>query len=193
VFDNVDEADINPYWPSTAHGSIIITTQRKSMAHKTASEIALEVFDEEEGSELIINLIDPRHQNTSLQNLTYAKAISNELGGLPLLLSHVAGFIDGSQCPLPDLLRSLQQPAEFKKIWAFDSTTSTNFQYSEPMTKVWGLALRALKPKALVTLQIMAMLNPDGIAEDLLVGEWNIPGLEFLSQSRRFEQVSPNC
>jgi hypothetical protein len=173
IFDNVDEANIKPYWPTTSHGFIIITTQRKSIAHQTTSEIALEVFDQEEGSELIINLIDPTRQNTSHQTLADAKAISNELGGLPLLLSHVAGFIDGSQCPLSDMLKNLQQLSEFKKTWAFDSATSTNFQYSEPMTKVWGASLRALKPEALRRVHILAMLNPDGVVEELVVGEWN--------------------
>ena len=187
VFDNVDGADLNLYWPPSSHGSIIVTTQRKNMAYQASSEIHLDAFEEKEGSSLILDLIDPFRQHTSATDVETAKAISNELGGLPLLLSHVAGFLNGSRCRLTDLLTSLQQPTAFKKIWAWDSTTSTNFQYGEPMAKVWKLALHALKPEALTTLQIMAFLSPEGIYEEILLGEWEDPNLKFLCPKRIFE------
>lgn len=115
-----------------------------------------------------------------------AKDISVELSGLPLLLSHVAGYVEGTKAPLSSILDNLKQPSEFKRIWGFDSATSTNFQYREPMAKVWRLALNSLKPEALRTLHIMAMLSPDEVYEDMLFGEWEDPELEFLAENNRF-------
>jgi len=116
-----------------------------------------------------------------------AQDISIELGGLPLLLSHVAGYVEGTKAPLSSIIENLKQPSEFKRIWGYGSTTSTNFQYKEPMAKVWRLALSALKPEALQILHIMAMLSPDEVFEDMLFGEWENADLSFLAESRRFE------
>ena len=116
-----------------------------------------------------------------------AQDISIELGGLPLLLSHIAGYFEGTKASLASILENLQKPSEFNRIWGFDSTTSTNFQYGEPMAKVWHLALDSLKPEAMQTLQIMAMLSPDGVNEDMLFGEWEDAELAFLAKDKRFE------
>jgi len=188
VFDNTD-VDLKDYWPPSSHGSILITTQKQDLAHQAVSDIALEAFDEDQGSELILSLTNSSGQAPSEQATRLSKQISNELGGLPLLLSHVSGFIGTSKCPLADLLSSLQQPSNFKKIWAFDSTTSTTFQYGEPMEKVWALSLRALSANALETLYILAMLDPDGVAEDDLIGDWGGTSTEFLEPQKKFEYV----
>ena len=55
------------------------------------------------------------------------------------------------------------------------------------MAKVWRLALNSLKPEALRTLQIMAMLSSDEVYEDMLFGEWEDAELDFLAESKRFE------
>lgn len=57
------------------------------------------------------------------------------------------------------------------------------------MAKVWRLALDSLDPQALRTLQIMSMLSPNEVYEDMLFGEWEDPELDFLTDSRRFESV----
>jgi hypothetical protein len=178
--------DLRPYWPPSTSGSIIITTQRSEAAHWTSSSIWLDVFSEDEGSKFILSLTGLDGQSASEKTVSQAKQVSNELGGLPLLLSHVAGFMGSSKCSLETLLEHLQQPTSLKRIWAYDSSTSTNFQYGEPMQKVWRLALDALSDEAETTLNIIAMLNPDGIPEDLLVDDW-APDLAFLHPSRHFE------
>lgn len=189
IFDNVVDANLRQFWPSSSHGSIIITSQLTNLGYQTSFEVSLEAFNEDEGSELILNLIDLGRPNYPPERVEAAKALSNQLGGLPLLLSHVAGFLQSSKCSLGDILKDLQEPSSFKQIWGFDSTNSTNFQYGEPMRKVWNLALKALTGEAFTTLQIMAMLSPDGIAEDLLIGEWEDGALDFLASTKKFEYV----
>ncbi|RDW58286.1 hypothetical protein BP5796_12216 [Coleophoma crateriformis] len=186
VFDNV-EVDLTPYWPPSIHGSTIITTQRQDVTHRTTSTISLDTFDEDDGANLILSIVDPIGCSRTPEILLLAKQISNEIGGLPLLLSHVAGFIATTKCHLSDLLSSLQEPAAFKKLWAFDSTTSTNFQYGEPMRKVFDISLRALDPNAIETLYIIAMLDSDGVAEELLFDDWAGKDLDFLAPSKKFD------
>jgi hypothetical protein len=54
------------------------------------------------------------------------KVISNELGGLLLLHSHVSGFIGAPRSDPHALPASRQRPAQFKKIRTYDSTISTD-------------------------------------------------------------------
>ncbi len=187
VFDNANDEDLSRYWPPSIHGSIIVTTQRQIMTHRATSAIQLEPFEDTDGSTLILSYLTSGEKDSSSETRDLAKSVSVELGGLPLLLSHIAGFVDESKCPLSDLLESLQQPSSFKTIWAFDSSLSTNFQYGEPMRKVWQLALQALTPNALATLQLLAMLGTDGVLEELMIGEWADPDLQFLKPEQRFE------
>ena len=175
------------YWPPSNHGSILLTSQHADLSHQTKSDIKLESFTEDEGAELLLDIVDPEKKERTAPQLEIARAISNEVGGLPILLSHVGGFADRSKYPLRDLLASLQKPSHFKKIWAWDSTTSTNFQYGEPMSKVWRLAIDALEPDARTTLKVLSMLNPDGVAESMLHGDWADGNLSFLLESRQFE------
>lgn len=185
VFDNAD-IELKDYWPTSSHGSILITTQRQSVRHQTTSHIALETFDEYQGARLILANVGSDTKGANEESEKIARQISNELGGLPLLLSHVAGFIDTTKCPLRDVLSLLQQPSTFKRLWAFDSTTSTTFQYGEPMQKVWQLSLSALHPDARRVLDIISMLDADGVSEELLYDDWPGKDLEFLQPAKRF-------
>ncbi|KAI0808735.1 hypothetical protein GGR55DRAFT_679954 [Xylaria sp. FL0064] len=189
VFDNAD-ADglgLSLYWPPSSHGEIIVTTQRRDFRHWAVNDIHLDTFDEDVGAQLILDIIDNTSKTHSKESVETARNISIELGGLPLLISHIAGCIEGTKASLNEILNSLRKPSAFKRIWAFDSTTATHFQYSHSMAKVWELVLDALKPEALRTLHILAMLGADKIDEDLLFGDWKDADLTFLSESKRFE------
>lgn len=186
VFDNA-EIELKDYWPTNSHGSILITTQKQSVTHQSTSHIALETFDEEQGAMVILTTVGSNIRGANEEAEKIAKQISNELGGLPLLLSHVAGFIDTTRCPLREVLSLLQQPSSFKRLWEFDSKTSTTFQYGEPMQKVWALSLSALHPDARSVLDVISMLDADGVSEELLYNDWPEKDLEFLQPAKRFE------
>lgn len=186
VFDNAD-IELKDYWPTSSHGSILITTQRQSVAHQTTSHIALETFDEDQGAMVILTSLGSDTRGANEESEKIARQISNELGGLPLLLSHVAGFIDTTKCPLREVLSLLQQPLSFKRLWAFDSKTSTTFQYGEPMQKVWAFSLSALHPDARSVLDVISMLDADGVSEELLYDDWPGKDLNFLQPPKRFE------
>lgn len=190
IFDNVDEVKLTDYWPASSHGSIIITTQRIDAVQRATSDILLAPFEEKDGSELILRLSKRKSQPADAETESLAMAVSNEVGGLPLLISHVSGFIgmpDDPKVALRDALHELQVPSSLKTIYAFDSTTSTNFQYGQPMSKVWKKALEALTSEALTTIRIISMLGSEGVHKDILSGEWGDPELDFLKSDRSFE------
>ncbi|KAL8834459.1 MAG: hypothetical protein Q9176_007483 [Flavoplaca citrina] len=190
VFDNVEDVSLREYWPATSHGSIIVTTQRVDAVQRATSDIALTPFEEEDGSELILRLSKKGSQLADDETKRLAKAVSNEVGGLPLLISHVSGFLgvpDDPKVVLRDIHSDLQVPSNLKMIYAFDSTTSTNFQYDLPMSRVWKKALDALTSEASVTIQVLSMLGSEGIHKNVLRGDWTDPELDFLKPARSFD------
>ncbi|KAJ4307563.1 hypothetical protein N0V84_012646 [Fusarium piperis] len=58
------------------------------------------------------------------------------------------------------------------------------------MNTVWGLALAALSNEARAVLDILATLDPDGVLEDLLIGDWSEPELDFLHPSKHFDLLA---
>lgn len=197
VFDNADSTFLNDYWPPSSYGSIIVTSQMESLSHRATRDILLEPLDTEEGAEMFLQYVRPPRRANGIgqdkkvveENWETAKAISIELGGLPLLLSHMAGYVWSSHCPMAEALHGLRTPSTYQRICSFDSSTTTNFQYSEPMAKAWAMALNALSPEARRVLDIMSMLNTEAVSEELLIGDWENPALEFLNPCRRFEYV----
>ncbi len=156
------------------------------LSHIASADIHLEGLADEAGCELILkHIYHQRVAGRSTVDRDAAKKISKEVGGLPILLSHFAGFASHSRCTLLELLFLLQEPSSLKEIWQYDSSTSSTFQYQAPMPKVWGLALQELSPEAMQTLLLFAMLNPDGVPEAMLIGDWTEPDIAFLHPERR--------
>ena len=142
-------------------------------------------FGEDEGSEAILKHFRQETPEIASKDSDIARKISREVGGLPILLFHAAGFATHSQCRLKDLLELLQQPTSYKEILEYDSSDTSTFQYEIPMSRLWGLALKELSPEAVQTLRILAMLSPDGVPEAMLMGDWINPQLSFLQNNQK--------
>ena len=98
MFDNADTADIDlsQFWPPSSHGSVIITTQRRDFSHWAANDIHLNTFNEDDEARLVLDVVDQSTETHSLETVMMARDISIELGGLPLLLSYIAGYVEGT-------------------------------------------------------------------------------------------------
>ena len=88
VFDNADDVSLlQPYWPSSRHGCIIITS-RNSFAGRGefASEgLKITTFEEDEGADFLLSFLDYL-PDISKADLDAAKLISRHFDGLPLAL-----------------------------------------------------------------------------------------------------------
>lgn len=126
IFDNVDNlASIKPFWPSAGHGSIIVTAKNpEAITSLVQKSIHLEPFSEKEGAKYLLSrLSDPSSQDESL-----ATVIAKKLGGLPIALSHVAGFIEATSCTFEELLGMYCYRADPAELMDYDSSEIT-FDY----------------------------------------------------------------
>ena len=178
VFDNAqDWATVNTCWPRSTNGSVILTAQNPEFAQVAKLEIALKPFSHADGATLLLKHL--REENTSEQETAHAKSICDELGGLPLAIAHVAGYLTQSKTPLREFLEQFSERVNSAQLFRM-SAPMTTFQYEKTLGVVWDVALQRLSSDALQLIQILAMMNPDGVPEDMLYGDHQAPSLEFL-------------
>lgn len=168
IFDNVDNlASIKPFWPSAGHGSIIVTAKNpEAITSLVQKSIHLEPFSEKEGAKYLLSrLSDPSSQDESL-----ATVIAKKLGGLPIALSHVAGFIEATSCTFEELLDMYSYRADPAELMDYDSSEIT-FDYEGSYATLWKVSFESLGKEATQLLEMLALLDPDSIPEGLLRDE----------------------
>ncbi len=164
IFDNVDNlASIKPFWPSAGHGSIIVTAKNPEVITSLVQKsIHLKPFSESDGAKFLLSrLSDPSAQDESL-----ATVIAKKLGGLPIALSHVAGFIEATSCTFEEVLDMYSYRADAELV-DYDSSEIT-FDYEQSYDTMWKVSLESLGEEATQLLEMLALLDPDGIPEGLL-------------------------
>ncbi|KAL4900328.1 hypothetical protein BDW74DRAFT_96393 [Aspergillus multicolor] len=169
IYDNVNDWEtIKPYWPSGYKGSILVTTQRAGLVQITGgSEIALVPLASTEGAKLLLRhlRIAPIESSADFQA---AKSIADTVGGLPVAISHISGYLETSHSTLREfkaLYNTNRQQS--KRIWARDYRTWTN-QYHLTLETTWDIALMELPPQARAFINVLAMLDAESVSEDIL-------------------------
>jgi hypothetical protein len=111
-----------------------------------------------------------KHLSLSTSEGRIAEEISRELGGHPLAISHVAGFIASAKCSLSSFLEKFQLRLSYsKRIWG-QETNNVTFHYERTLETVWDIALAELSTEARDLIDILAFLSPESIPEELVEG-----------------------
>jgi hypothetical protein len=189
VFDNVDKwADIEEYIPvniAKTHGSVMVTSRDPDIGPTPIPtnyfRITLKEMTLDESSFLLMQGIQSEYRLERAKFHPEWKIAGQiaSLAGLPLAISHIAGFVKASGCTL----------AEFLELW--NEWRKTNLSARPPenssnvaLETIWSLGLGDLGVDALKLLKIMAFFDSDVIQKELLINEHNAPSLSFLHSSR---------
>lgn len=176
VFDNADDLEIlRCAWPANGRGSVLLTTRDPSACYSPASAgFHVEPFDDEVGSEVLLHLVGIDAQSSS--NRADAKPIIKALGGLPLALNQIGGFIAQRRLRLTEFLplyerNSARINARKQGIGGYDRTLST----------VWEMSMSKLSGDSQRLLHLLPLFNPDNIHESIfLEGSACIGDLDFM-------------
>ncbi|QYT04349.1 NB-ARC domain-containing protein [Trichoderma simmonsii] len=166
IFDNVDEGIIlQPFWPVCSRGSILVTTRNTSPKATPASiSLHLRPLAHDEGRDLLVVSIKEMGQNSIEIDADAAFRLSMVLGGLPLALAQIAGYISTIGCSVEEFLEMFEE-TQHSSGEIISDLDSTDFNYDYTLATVWDLTLAKLDPKAFFLLQMMAYLDPDCIPE----------------------------
>lgn len=150
-------------WPGNAHGSVIITSRDFNAAHSPASTgYHVQPFDDSTGSGVLLKLLglDPKVE------LHHSKAteISQALGGLPLAITQIGGFILQRKLLLQDFLPLYERNSN-----KIDSKKTGLSDYEHTISTVWEISLSNIGGDSFNLLSLLAFFEPDGIHEQVLL------------------------
>ncbi len=166
IFDNADDLSIlKNAWPGSGHGAVLVTSRDFSSSFSPAAAgFHVRPFEDTVGAAALLALV---HKDDTLpENRILAQDITHALGGLPLALNQIGGFIVQQRLALKDFLPLYEKNAA--KINARKSRLS---DYEHSLSTVWELALGQLSENASKLQKLFAFLDPDQIHESVLTGE----------------------
>jgi len=163
IFDNVvDAKHITPYFPH-GNGSIIITTQSKTGMNMAPSKVEVKPFGPDDGAHLLQKYLD-----SSTVSFEDARELSKLVGGLPLSIAHIAGFLVESGATLKEF-KDIFHRRDGSVVWR--GSGSATYSYEKSLETAFDIALEALTEKdpfGRDLLDIMAFLDPDSIQEKMV-------------------------
>jgi hypothetical protein len=156
-------------WPSVAQNqsSIIITSQQPDLRNLATHGVAIKSLDAEQGARLLLTARYPDTEPPEGESAA-ASDLSTELGGLPLAIAHIGGYIAQSSYTLARFQEIAKQ--RYPQIWMAEAP-STIRDYQKRLAIVWDFALEQLSQDAAILIDILAFLNPDGVPEEMLLAE----------------------
>lgn len=200
VFDNACSwSNLQVYIPlhlQHTSGSILITARAPDLAYVPESFDCL--FFEmnpltlEESRLFLLKSMSPDLKIEEVQKhpeYSLAGAVATEAAGLPLALSHIAGYIQVSACTLTDFVQLWNERRRHKNL-KVPSTEPSSASTNKTLERVWNIGLREVTMDARELLNILAFLDCDHIQRQLLVGDHEQPSLEFLHSDQSFRYIS---
>ena len=172
ILDNADDLEVaREIIPNGGRGHLLLTTRQRTIGDLLAQPIVIDSMKLEEGSLFllrrcgIIALGDPL-ESAERSDFDQAKAISNELGGLPLALHQAAAYIVATPSTLKEYLELYQSYGpELRKMRG-----DCQWDYPESVATTWLISLQKVKatnPAAADLLDFCALLAPDAIPEEI--------------------------
>ena len=179
ILDNADDlALVRPFLPPASSGHLLLTTRAQTMG-RLAQRIEVETLDSEMGALLLLRRADLIPRNASLDaalpaDVALAKAITQELGGLPLALDQAGAYIEETQCGLAEYQRQYQ----IRRAELLARRGGLVDDHPDSVATTWSLSFQKVEqanPIAAELLRICAFLAPDAIPEELLVEALKTP------------------
>src|SRR5258708_1307969 len=172
IMDNADDLNIVYYFlPTHRTGHILLTTRAQAVS-KLAQSIEVDIMDIEEGMLMLLRRAGALSLSASLDLATrkhkeQARAIVQEMGGLPLALDQAGAYIEETHCTLSAYLHTYQQ----RQADLLTQRGSQDKDHPESVVTTWSLSFEQVEqvsPVAADLLRCCAFLAPDAIPEELL-------------------------
>ncbi|KAF3914334.1 hypothetical protein AA313_de0204576 [Arthrobotrys entomopaga] len=160
-----------------AQDSIAAKSKVNDWLQQTGAEaIHVRPFDSEAGRTAFRSLL--KQKISSPADMELAAKIVDQLGGLPLAIAQISGYINQQRYSLKEFL-----PLYIKNASKIDQKRVSKVSYEHTLSTVWTLSLEKLSGEAATLQNLLAFFDPDKIHESMLLeGGTQIsdPDFEFL-------------
>ncbi|KAK4221160.1 hypothetical protein QBC38DRAFT_461780 [Podospora fimiseda] len=163
IFDNVDDAGIlDQIWPASNRGSIILTTRSPAEASKRAANVlSLESFAPDTRTDILRSLTGTDYTNDEEKGA--ALAVCELIGGLPLAMVQISGFIRDRGYSYTEFLRIYEKSAD--RVFA---KSDRPVEYDHTLLTTWEISLQNLSDEAARLQNLLSCFDPDLILERLI-------------------------
>ena len=164
VFDNVDDTDVlEGFWPLDGPGCVLFTSRdplAKNPVYLARSGLDLQPFTSAETS-LYLEKLTSKEGDSS--------QVHDRLGGLPLAITQMASVIIRRDLSYSEFVESYDEEGRHEEL--FQLRFENRNQPSEYRKTIWSVwALESLKHSQAL-LDVLSILDPDGILESMLTNE----------------------
>jgi tetratricopeptide (TPR) repeat protein len=174
IYDNIDDLSIaDPFLPKAGSGHLLFTTRAYAL-EGIAQRLDIRQMDPEIGALLLLRRSSLLALQATLDmanpdDQSIARAISQELDGLPLALDQAGAYIKEAPCPLPDYLALYRtRRSDILRVRGH-----FNQGYPESVATTWSLAFEKVREANAAAAELLcfgAYLAPDAIPESIIQG-----------------------
>ncbi|XDG05458.1 hypothetical protein ABKA04_005073 [Annulohypoxylon sp. FPYF3050] len=187
VLDNVDDPKlVASFLPSTNKGSILLTTRNTSPMFTSAKRtFVIETLNADDSLDLFLSqlALDEGRDEPTEDEVALTQSICKELGGLPLAITQVVGFLVNAGCTLEEV-HEIFQNREYADAFLHGEQEPVDSYYEFTLSNVWDVTFSKLSSETSDFLNIISFLDPDAITEQLFEVNDELckanPGLSFL-------------
>ena len=164
VFDNVDDSRVLEIAPPLGSlGSLVVTSRDPTIAFgATSSTIQLRPFDQSHGMEAILNLLGKTSASDVERSL--ARDITEVLGGLPLAITQISGFIAQQKLSMSGFVPLYERNAA-----KINRRSVAGHQDEHILSTVWEIAIQTMASEPCHIQSLLAFFDPDKIHESVLM------------------------
>lgn len=165
VFDGVEDGGVlNDFWPYDGPGSILITSRNP---HSWVASLELKPFSINEATDYLLQITG---RDVTDEEKASVVAIAKRLGGLPLALAQMGGIISHKSISFSEFLRSYEERESQQELlqWSLENSRPQPSNYEHNVASVWAFDSLG---KGAMLLNILSMLDPDGIPESLFTAK----------------------
>jgi len=172
ILDNADELEIvREFLPTPLYGHVLLTTRARSMG-RLARQVEVETMDTETGALLLLRraglvVSDASLEAASSSDVALARAMAQEMGGLPLALDQAGAYIEEIPCSLSEY-QALYHTHQTRLLKERRGVVS---DHPESVTTTWSLSFQKVEQQdaaAADLLRFLAFLAPDAIPEEII-------------------------
>lgn len=173
IFDNMDDLSIaEPFLPKAGPGHILFTTRAHSFT-EIAQCLEVQQMEPETGALLLLRRASIIHLQALLDTATknerdIARAVSQELDGLPLALDQAGAYIKETPYPLSDYLSLYLE----RRSYLLQIRGELNKDYPASIATTWSLSFEKMtlaNAASAELLHLCAFLAPDAIPEEIFI------------------------
>lgn len=189
IFDNAEDPRLlQEFWPSTSHGSVLVTSRNHILALTTSSDgLEIETFGEKEGAEFLLSRFKAEQREIPGESKA-ALELVQKLGGHALGINQMAALIIHRGLTIAEFMSSYdKRTKEIHREHRLGQRSSGYLHYLDTVWKMsFGLLSEEQHASSFTMLGVLSLMASDLIPQDLFKHNENLPdSLDFCEDAYR--------